>query len=101
MTIHILVRDASAQERIVVPIKKVTGSQDDDFVVSRRFKKPECGGFNRPKAGALLRACAAGDNREGADENFEIEPETPVLDVGRIERDVAVEGGILACLHLP
>src|SRR5271154_4018670 len=48
-----------------------------------------------------LGASAAGNYRQSADKNLEIEPDTPVLDVGRIEGDVAVKRGVLARLYLP
>ena len=46
-------------------------------------------------------AGAGEDYADGAQDDLEIEPDAPVFDVGHVERDVAVEGGILASLHLP
>src|SRR3984885_4373825 len=48
-----------------------------------------------------LGASAAGHYRQCADENLEVEPDTPVLDVGGIEGDVAVKRGVLPRLYLP
>ncbi len=49
----------------------------------------------------LLRAGSGEDDADGAHDDLEIEPDAPVLDVGDIERNIAVERGILAALHLP
>lgn len=49
----------------------------------------------------LLRPGAAGDHREGADEDLQIEPDAPVLDVSRVQRDVAVKRRVLPRLYLP
>jgi hypothetical protein len=48
-----------------------------------------------------LGASAAGNYRQSADKNLEVEPDTPVLDIGRIEGDVAVKRGVLPRLYLP
>jgi len=42
----------------------------------------------------------AGAGDDGAHEGLEVEQETPALDVGGVEGDVAVEGGILAGFDL-
>jgi hypothetical protein len=50
--------------------------------------------------GFRSRAGAGDDDGDGAEEGLEVEQETPVLDVGGVEGDVAVEGGILAGFDL-
>ena len=47
------------------------------------------------------RSGASGDHGQSPDENLEVQPDAPVLDICRIERNVAVERRILPCLHLP
>ena len=48
-----------------------------------------------------LGAGACQHHADGPRHDLEIEPDAPVLDVGDIQRDIAVERGILARLHLP
>lgn len=50
---------------------------------------------------ATLCAGAGEDYYEGAGENLEVEPDDPLVDVSHIKRDVVIEGGVLAGLHLP
>src|ERR1035437_750054 len=48
-----------------------------------------------------LGAGAGEDYADGAGEDLHVQPETPILDVGSVEGDVAVEGGVLPRLNLP
>jgi hypothetical protein len=38
---------------------------------------------------------------DGAHQYLQVEPQAPVLHVGRVQRDVAVERGVLALFNLP
>jgi hypothetical protein len=38
---------------------------------------------------------------DGAHQDLQVEPQAPVLHVGRVQRDVAVERGGLALFNLP
>src|SRR5579871_4497824 len=48
-----------------------------------------------------LRAGAGEDYAYGAQDDFDVEPDAPVLDIGDVEGNVAVERRILAGLDLP
>ena len=43
----------------------------------------------------------AEDDADGASHDLEIEPQAPIVDVGGVERNVLIERGVLAGLHLP
>ena len=49
----------------------------------------------------VLRAGPGEDDADGTDDDLQIEPHAPILDVSDIKRDIAVKRWILAALHLP
>src|SRR5579871_752198 len=51
--------------------------------------------------GGSLAACTRENHTDRPNDDLEVQPKAPIIDVSNIKRDVAVKRGILPSIHLP